>query len=178
MRSMKCITAMIGVCLILMGPDGACQNASYPAWLKDSLKRKGLDAKFEPSAWLQPSFLQDDFNGDGAADFAVPVVEKATHKKGILLIQAKSAGYFVFGAGTKFGDGSDDFTWANKWSVYKKKTAYETQFDKKSGDVIGGKQIKLSHPCISVAVLEDGAETAGGLIYWTGTKYRWIHQGD
>ncbi|HXO73610.1 MAG TPA: hypothetical protein VN824_00245, partial [Puia sp.] len=105
--------------------------------------------------------------------------EKTTHKKGILLLMGKAPDYFVFGAGTKLGDdGSDDFGWAGKWYVYKKKTANETQFDKKSGDILGGKPVKLLHPCLSIANVEDGAEVSGGLIYWTGKKYRWIHQGE
>lgn len=157
---------------------GLCQAKPYPGWVMDSLKSKGLDKKYELNAFLKPGWLQDDFNGDGAPDIALLIVEKATHKKGILLLTGKNSDFYVFGAGSKFGDGSDDFSWAGKWYVYKKKTAYETQFDKKNGDILGGKQIKLTHPCISIASVEDGAEISGGLIYWTGKKYRWIHQGE
>jgi hypothetical protein len=127
---------------------------------------------------MNPSFLQEDFNGDGSSDVAVLVLEKVTHKRGVLLIHVNSLQYYVFGAGTKFGDGSDNFSWANKWSIYKKKSAYETKFDKKNDDILEGKEIKLKRPCISLASIEDGAEVSGGLIYWNGKKYIWIHQGE
>ena len=139
------------------------------------MKKKGLDSKYELSSFLKPAFLKEDFNGDGATDIAVLVVEKSTQKKGILLIPGRSSACYVFGAGNSFGKGSDDFAWADKWSVYKEKSAYETQFDKKSGDVKGGKETKISRPGIYIVSTE---EASGGLIYWTGTKYRWIHQGD
>lgn len=172
------LKVVLSVCLLSICTTGVCQNVTYPGWLKDSLRRKGLDIKYELNAYMKPAFLQEDLNGDGKPDIAVLITEKITHKKGILLILNDSSGYYVFGAGTGFGDGSDDFVWAGKWYVYKKKSAYETRFDKKSGDVLGGKEIKLSHPCISVASLEDGAEVSGGLIYWNGKKYRWIQQGE
>lgn len=164
--------------LLSTGLQGTCQGKPCPEWIQDSLKSKRLDVRYELNAWLKPGWMSEDLNGDGTPDIAVLVAERATHKKGILLLMSKAPDYFVFGAGTHFGDGSDDFGWAGKWYVYKKKTAYETRFDKKSGDIQGGKQIKLAHPCISIASGEDGAEVSGGLIYWTGKSYRWIHQGE
>ena len=85
---------------------------------------------------------------------------------------------FLFGAGTKFGSGSDNFEWAGKWTIYKKKTAHETQFDENSGDIIGSKEIKLKRPALLVEDIEDGAAIAGGIIYWDDKKYIWIHQGE
>ena len=166
------------ICLLSTSLTGVCQIETYPEWLKDSMRKKKLDIKYELNAWLKPAYVQEDFNGDGQPDIAVLVIEKVTHKKGILLVHNHSSECYVFGAGTNFGDGSDNFAWAGKWYVYNKKTAFETRFDKKSGDVLGGKKVKLSHPCISIARVDDGAEDSGGLIYWTGRKYRWIHQGE
>ena len=111
-------------------------------------------------------------------DLAILIVEKATKRKGILLIHAKTTAHFIFGAGTAFGSGGKDFKWADKWKLYTKRTAYETQFDKESGDIIGGNEIKLARPGILVEDYEDGAALAGGIIYWNGTKYVWIHQGE
>lgn len=94
-----------------------------------------------------------------------------------MLIHNKTNDHFVFGAGTSF-DGSDNFDWADKWSVYNKKTAFETQFDKKTGDILGGKEVKLARPGILAMDYEDGSPYAGGIIYWNGKKYIWIHQGE
>jgi hypothetical protein len=153
-------------------------SQSKTSWISDSLRSKGLDGKFEFSSYISPVYLQTDLNGDSYPDLAILIVEKKTRKKGILLFPGHSTLYYVFGAGTKFGDGSDDFSWINKWSVFSGKKAQETQFDKKSGDIIRGKEIKLKHSCLLLAAMEDGAEVSGGLIYWNGAKYIWIHQGE
>jgi hypothetical protein len=69
-------------------------------------------------------------------------------------------------------------SWLDKWNIYKQKTAQETQFDPKSGDMLGSKTVKLLRPGLLVEHQEDGATLAGGIIYWNGKKYVWIHQGE
>lgn len=154
------------------------QTATLPEWFTATFTNKGLDKKYAVATFLNPSFLQADFNGDTIQDIAVLVLEKATKRKGILLIHGKTNEYFLFGAGTPFGNGDKDFKWADKWSLYNKKTASETQFDKASGDIIGSKKIKLMRPGILIEDYEDGAALAGGIIYWNNKKYIWIHQGE
>lgn len=129
------LTVLVFV-LLFMSICGVSQGKN--SWISDSLRRKGLDGKFELSSYISPSYLQADLNGDG----------------------------------------SDDFGWANKWSVFNGKKVKETLFDKKSGDIIGGRTVILKRPCILLAAEEDGAVVSGGLIYWNGTKYIWIHQGE
>jgi hypothetical protein len=126
---------------------------------------------------LKPSFLQSDFNGDGITDIATLVTEKKTKKTGILLIHGGSNQYFVLGAGTKFGNGGDDFKWARGWHLYKDKIAYEQLFNK-DGDMLGCKKIKLVRAVFFIYDLEDGEPNSGGIIYWDGKKYIWIHQGE
>ena len=157
---------------------GHTQTVTLPSWFLSTFKSKGLDQKYELEQFLKPIFLQADFNGDASQDIAVIVIEKSTKKKGILLIHGKTNDSYFFGAGTKFGNGGDDFMWADKWALYKKKTASETQFDKITGDILGTKEIKLTHPAILIEDFEDGAAIAGGIIYWSGKKYSWIHQGE
>jgi len=157
---------------------GHSQTETLPAPFSDTFKSKGLDKKYVIVSFLNPSYLQADFNGDTMEDIAVLVTEKTIKKKGILLIHGKTNEQFVFGAGTSFGNGDKDFKWADKWSVYNKKTALETQFDKASGDIIGSKTIKLVIPGILIEDYEDGAAIADGIIYWNGKQYIWIHQGE
>jgi hypothetical protein len=157
---------------------GHSQTPTLPTWFSDAIKSKGLDKKYDISSFLKPSFLQADFSGDATQDIAVLVIEKGTKRKGILLIHGRTREHFLFGAGTAFGSGDKDFKWADKWKLYTKKTAYETQFDKESGDILGSKEIKLVRPGIIIEDYEDGAALAGGIIYWNGKKYIWIHQGE
>ena len=154
------------------------QTVTLPASFSDVFKSKRLHTKYTLGTFVKPSLLQADFNGDGKQDIAVLVIEKATGRKGLLLIHGKTNEHFLFGAGSDFGNGGKDFKWADMWKLYKGKTAFETQHDKESGDIIGEKEIRLARPAILIEDYEDGAALAGGLIYWNGAKYVWIHQGE
>lgn len=132
---------------------------------------------YQPFPFSTPSFIESDFNGDGIKDIAILIIQKTTKKRGVLLMHGGSNQNFVFGAGNKFGNGSDDFKWLKGWSLYKQKVAYETTFTK-DGDISGSKKIVLLRPALYVHNLEDAQPTAGGLIYWNGKKYIWIHQGE
>ena len=163
--------------MILTFTTGHNQTTTFPAWFSDSFKSKGLDNKYDIASFLKHSLLQTDFNGDATQDIAVLVIEKAPKRKGILLIHRGTNEHFAFGAGTPL-NGDKDFKWADKWQLYTKKTAFETQFHKESGDILGGKEVKLVRPGILIEDYEDGFALAGGIIYWNGMKYIWIHQGE
>jgi len=156
------------------------QSNSLPDWFTKSFRENKLDGKYQISGFLKTSFLEADFNGDGVKDIAALVVEKKTLKKGILLIHGETNQYFLFGAGTQLGkigfDAHDDLKWLRGWKVNKDKFTYETVFD--NGDIVGSKKIRLLHPGLSLWDLLDGAPNAGGTIYWNGTKYIWIHEGE
>jgi hypothetical protein len=153
------------------------QPASLPEPFAGFFKSKGLEATYSLSPTLKPTWLTADLNGDGVRDVAVFVVEKRSGKKGVLVMHGKTGKYFVFGAGTPVAK-MDDLSWADRWSIYTKKTAYETLFDQRSGDIKGSRKTVLAHPGMLIEHLEDGAMTAGGILYYTGKGYRWIHQGD
>lgn len=154
------------------------QTNSFPSWASDLFRQKRLDKKYIVASFIKPSYLQADFNGDNNKDIVVLITEKQTKKKGLLLIHSKTNECFILGAGTRFGNGGDNFQWADKWSVYNKKMASDTQFDPKTGDIKGGKKVKLLRPGILVEDYEDGAALAGMIIYWNGKKYIEIHQGE
>lgn len=155
----------------------AAQSKNLPEWAEAAFAKKGLNKKYTITSSFKPDQLKADFNGDKEADIAIPVVETSTKKKGILVIHGKTEDHFLLGAGKEFGNVGDDFDWMDKWSLYKKKTASETQFDKNSGDILGSKEVKLERPAILIQHAEKGAANAGGLIYWNGKRYTWIHQG-
>jgi hypothetical protein len=161
--------------VLVFGFDlGYSQSKNLPLWVKDEFNKKELNKKYDFGTYLTPSFLIADLDGDKGSDAVILIVEKKSSKKGVLIIH-KNSRYYILGAGNEFGNGGDDFKWANKWNILSKKTVYETIIDEKTGDIIGGKKRKLLHPTIE---LEDKEQGAGGLIYWDGKKYIWIHQGE
>jgi hypothetical protein len=149
----------------------------FPGWGAKYFKDKGLDKIYERKAFLKPAFWEADFDGNGLKDLACLIIEKTTKKEGVMIIQRGSNNYFVFGAGGKLGNGSDDFKWAGGWKVYKDKIVYETLFNKE-GDMSGSKKIRLQRPALYIYDIEDGQSNSGGLIYWNDRQYIWIHQGE
>jgi hypothetical protein len=119
------------------------------------------------SAWLDPSYLQGDFNGDGHTDHAVLVEEKSTGMRGILITHVGTGQQYVVGAGRAIGNGGADFHWMDEWQVYPR------------GVVGQGADLDQEPPVLSgdaLLVIKTGAASA--LVYWTGTAYEWYQQGD
>jgi len=156
---------------------GALKAQQLPGWFITAFKAHKLDIKYSMTPFLKPAFLTADFNGDKIPDIAVLVTEIKSKKKGVLLMHGKTCQYFVFGAGVKFGNGGTDFSWLKQWSVYKDRVVYQMQFDK-DGAMSGSKKVNLARRGLLVTDLEDGEPNSGGIIYWTGNTYTWIHQGE
>ena len=155
---------------------GVCK-AELPAWFLKSFNDHQLNTRYKIIA-AKPDFLEADFNGDGKNDIAVQIIEIKTKKKGVLIINAGSSDYFLFGAGTKSkSDDSENTNWVNGWKIYRNKYAYKT-LTNADGDLMGSKKILLKYPAIYLYALEDGAEEGGLVFYWDGKKYSFIHQGD
>jgi len=142
-----------------------------PEWTETKYSK--YEQNFERSYKLVPSFLEEDFTGDGMTDIAIFVRKKSNDKKGGLFLLRDGDKIFLAGAGNSFGSGGDNFEWADFWKVFDKRRTYETTF-LENGDVDGSREVKLDHAAISIR--ED--EGSGGLIYYNGEKFVWIHQGD
>ena len=146
-------------------------QSALPKWGQEKLKT--FAAKYAPASYIAPHFLETDLSGDKNPDLAILIERKTDKKKGILILFGRSDKSFVIGAGTIFGNGGDNFKWANEWSVFKDKVTYETTF-KPDGDVDTGKEVTLVNHAITIRE-EEGS---GGLIYYNGKEFVWIHQGD
>ena len=155
-------------------------SQSIPTQFLASFKQNKLDARYQIKGYLKPSFLLADFNGDGMPDISILITEKKTQKKGMVVLFGNSKQYFVFGAGIKVGkigfDDTDDLKWMERWKLFKDRIAYETKFD--NGDMVGSIKRKLTNKGIEMWSLEDGEPLAGGIIYWNGKKWIWIHEGE
>jgi hypothetical protein len=122
---------------------------------------------------LPQQFLEADFSGDTKRDVAVWVERKDNGKKGILFFIDGVMDPMIVGAGTELGDAGDDFKWAGIWEIVDAKFTEETTFSE-DGDVNGSKPVTLERPAISIREIEG----SGGLIYFDGKIFTWIHQGD
>ena len=146
MAAMLATTVLIGS--VLTKTDGA--RLEHRADQKISGKTKVMTHCF-----LEPCVIHGDFNGDGRSDSAT-LVKNKSGKSGILF-ELSQGGMFLIGAGTGFGNGSDDFSWMVRWALVKGPSLPNPRAD---------------------SILAESAESGGGLIYWTGSFFRWRQQGD
>lgn len=137
-----------------------------PEWVSEVFESRGLSQKYNISSAINPFYLRGDFNGDGLPDISIFIEEKNTKKKGIAVLHSNTNSFNILGAGTKFGNGGDNFKWMDMWSVYKKQPV---------GQGVGeGEPPTLK----SEALYVGKSEAASALIYWNGNDYTWYQQGD
>jgi len=128
---------------------------NLPSWAQSIVSAKGFASAYALSTRINPYFLQGDFNGDGRLDLAVLIENRKTAEQGIALVHAGAANAIVVGAGRAIGNGGADFSWLDAWSISARTPGAR-------GD----------------ALLVQKLESAGGLLYWDGSSYRWRQQGD
>ena len=140
--------------------------SSLPSDLGEYLRASTGHESYALASWLNPYYLQADFNGDGRADIAVLVREKATDRGGILIVHFGGNQHFVVGAGNSFDNGRDDLSWMDAWHTYAR------------GVVARGADEREPPSLLGDAILVIKTEASSGLVYWTGTEYAWYQQGD
>jgi hypothetical protein len=139
--------------------------SSLPGEVVQRLSARSLDA-FALTAHLNPYYLQGDFDGDGRRDTALLIRHKANGKIGIAIFQSSQPEPLVLGAGTRIGNGGDDFNWMDAWNV-----KLRGPVDRGAGEA---SLISLKGD----ALLVVKTEASSGLLYWTGSRYEWYQQGD
>lgn len=168
MRGVLCIIALC--CSASWSADSSDLSfvaaSSLPRAFWENLAALKGHGAYALSTYLNPYYLQGDFNGDGRSDFAVLAQDKASGKRGILIVHVDAGEYFVIGAGNPIGNGGDDFRWMDAWQVYPRGEAGQGADSARSPRLIGD------------ALLTIKTESASGLIYWTGSRYEWYQQGD
>jgi hypothetical protein len=122
-----------------------------PAWSVKAFNEK-LGTRYELVQKLQPSFYVGDFNGDGTSDVALLIKERTTAKVGIAIVKGGEGKIKIVGAGKSFGNGGDDFSWMDAWSIRHTGNLDRLHFAK--------------------------SEAASAEIYWDGSRYKWQQEGD
>jgi hypothetical protein len=144
-----------------------------PDWTVQHLNDIEFSKDFRFSSFINPFYLESDFNGDGQIDAAITIESKTNNKKGIIILHNGKEEHFIIGAGIKFDNGGDNFSWMDIWKVHRDLNAQQLTY-KPDGDIDASKPIKLNN--VGIDVIKS--ESAGGLIYWDGQTYKWLQNGD
>jgi hypothetical protein len=135
-----------------------------PGWASKAWTHAANTHGLDIFGGVNPFMQRGDFDGDGKADLAILVQARSTKKIGILFLHRKSKPLLV-GAGFPLGNAGDDFSWLDIWAV-------EDRESIRSSDSQKSLQLKTD----AVMVAKEGS--AGGLIYFSGGKYKWQQHGD
>lgn len=158
--------------IVLLTGCTTSEKAKQPAHLaashdaKQLLAQRNLSQKYVVYSGIKPNTLRGDFDGDSRIDVAVMIKERTSEKIGFVILAASGKNYFA-GAGHPVGNGGDDFTWLDHWSLHKKS-------QKVHPGVGEGKPPKLTGD----AIFAEKEESASCIIYYDGSTLKWYQQGD
>jgi hypothetical protein len=157
------------ISLMILSPlIGVAQE--LPEWAEQRLSAH--ETVFQINNSFNPIFYEADFDGDGKSDIAIAVKNKLRNDISGIVFYLKSDTYFLAGAGNGFGNAGGDFSWVNEWKIFDTQKTYQITF-KENGDIDGEEEVLLENPAISIRQ----SEGSGGLIYFNGEKFIWVHQG-
>jgi hypothetical protein len=144
-----------------------------PEWFLKMELLNGIkfQEEYEFDNRLNPLYLEEDFNGDGNIDLAIPIKQKKTDKVGFAIIHGQTNEIFIIGAGTEVKNGlSDNMSYIDIWKVNREKKN-EPRLDE-NGEIDKNGPLILKNPSMQV----EKSEVGGGQIYWNGTEYFYFHQ--
>lgn len=147
---------------------------SLPDWVNSTevISDYKIKDKYSLDPRLNPFYLEEDFNGDGILDIALPIKEIISKKVGFAIIHGGKNEVFIVGAGKTIKNGlDDDPSYIDVWKLNREKENTGTDTDEQ-GDLIETTPIFINQPSIKILKTELG----GGLIFWNGKEYEYLHQ--
>lgn len=118
-----------------------------------ALADSGFFDVYELYSAMSTFYRLGDFNGNGALDIAIQIVSKASGKRGIAILHDDDPNYIVIGAGNRFEDLGDDFTWLQNWR----------------NDFFTHQEIKISETAEALVLIKANSDQS--LIYYNGESY-------
>ncbi|NQV15075.1 hypothetical protein HQ531_06420 [bacterium] len=158
---MKTRTSQITLIILILSASVIASNtltdARYddlPKGVYTALVGAGFFDKYDLYFQMSPFFQRGDFNGDGEIDIAIQVLNKFSHKRGIVFLHSNDLSYNIIGAGKNFGNLGDDFSWLRKWRI-------DSFTHVKGGNSDGAEALILDNP-----------DFPKSLVYYDGKTYQ------
>ena len=145
-----------------------------PIWLFDQniISKGEISNKYAVDLRLKPIYIKEDFNGDNFEDIAFPIKELSSGKMGFVIIHGKTNEINIVGAGKVIKKAlGDNMDYIDIWELSRENEVTGTDEDE-NGDLIETPVIFLKFPSIRI----EKSELGGGLIFWNGKEYEYLHQ--
>ena len=147
---------------------------SLPNWVIESgiIEDFKFQKSYQISSQLNPYYLEEDFNGDKIIDCIIAIKEIKSEKIGFAYMDGKTKEINIIGAGKHIKNAlTDDFNHMDIWKINRQKEIIGTEVNE-NGELIDSKPILLEFPSINILKSESG----GGIIYWNGNEFEYVHQ--
>lgn len=148
-------TTLFSLTISLEARAQSLSPSPIPEWARTRWETLAQIRSLQLSSHLKPQVLIGDFDGDSLPDVAIMVENRASHKIGIALLHRKGAVSRVIGAGREFGNGGDNFDWADSWKIESRTKSRPTD-----------------------AIVIERESSASALIYFAKGMYQWKQRGD
>jgi hypothetical protein len=131
------------------------------------LLRAEITRHYEIEPRINPFYLRGDFDGDGKPDYAF-LVKDTSGRQGILVCGSRLKKISILGAGNKvqYGGAAVESVVFDLWQLYDRRPVEQGVGEGKPPRLVGD------------AILVEKEESASGIYYWDGKKFRWYQQGD
>lgn len=149
-----------------LGPEEAPEIWNMPDWVRSKFRTLSSLEDYKPISRINPFYLRGDFNGDDKPDIAVLIENIETKKQGIAIFHYDEDNIYIVGAGRSLRIGGDDYSFMDMWCVYRGGTP-ERGVEESSPP-------KIQHEALYIGK----SESMSAIIYWSGKRYKWYHQGD
>ncbi|MEJ8802371.1 hypothetical protein [Pontibacter sp. H249] len=130
-----------------------------PHWALSSFESRSFRGSYEFATDINPFYLNLDVDGNCTQDIAAIVVEKASGRKGIAVLQHESDSVQIFGAGRHHTFGGSNWKWLIGWKAEQRLTG-GANVPKHKGDAL---------------VLFTAAGSTNWM-FWDGNEWEWIAQ--
>jgi len=164
LRDWRCSAAAAAMAPALAVAQPLPLDSQLPAWAAKPWAAAAAANRIEAFGGVNPFYQRGDFDGDGRADLAILVREKATGKIGIFVLH-RAGKPVLLGAGRAFANGGDDFAWLDQWSV-----------DDGGATARRTEDSQASRRADGLFVAKEGSASA--VIRYRNGKYVWRQQGD
>ena len=168
-KRMVAITYIVFVLINFSTVAQQVEIENIPDEILKTVEGKQFASSYTIDGAMNPFYLRGDFDSDGKPDYAIWVKSKVGSKTGIAIWLSSKRDFVVLGAGVPFKAAASvetNLNFLNTWQVYGKRPV-ERGVESSQPPRLRGE-----------AILVGKSESASGLIYWDGTRFRWYQQGD